>query len=486
MDGSDDEIGALRSKMDTVTMEMVRLFLERSDIAAKIGRKKMEIGMEITDESRESQLRQSVFDACKNSMQDRDMANPSMQSDVTSAKRSVTKFLNFLLDESIKIQTPAAARPATHLSMFAKAKEMEMAGRDIIHMEVGEPDFMPSSVVKDALAESYDTGRVRYGTPRGTLELLEGLAAYTSEKFASRGDKGGGMSPQNIMVTPGGRFAVYAAMSTLLNVGDEVIVIEPAWPAYRDCAMHIGAKIRAIKTTLEETWTPDISKIAQAINPSTKMIILNYPNNPTGRVLPPEMMDRVVDIASKHRLYVLSDEIYADYTSKPCKSISSYGYDRGIAVQSFSKSHAMTGMRIGYAMADTRVIGRMSALSALCLTSVSAPIQYAALKSLNTDTTKNAQTILERLKVLTHNIQQMGLDFVMPEGAMYLFARVPEDGASLAERMLEEYDTAVAPGVGFGQYHKYIRLSVAGADTDKLNKGTNRLKSMLIGESNIS
>ena len=470
--------------MDTVTMEMVKLFLERAEIAAKIGHKKMESGMEIADEARESQLRQSVFDAYKTNMQDHIASDMRGQSDATNIERSVTKFLNFLLDESIKIQTPVT-KPANHLSMFAKAKEMEMAGNEIIHMEVGEPDFMPSHTVRDALMKSYDTGRVRYGTPHGTPELLNALAKYTSKKFDSKGDSGGDITPQNIIVTPGGRFAVYAAMSTLLNAGDEVIIIEPAWPAYRDCAMHIGAKVRTIRTTLEESWTPDISTIAQSINPSTKMIILNYPNNPTGKVLQPEITDKIMDIASQHQLYVLSDEIYADYTTKPCKSISSYEYDRGIAVQSFSKSHAMTGMRIGYAMADTRIINRMSALSALCLTSVSAPIQYAAMQSLDTDTTKNASIISERLKVLVDNVQQIGLDFVIPEGAMYLFARIPEDGVSLAERMLKKYNTAVAPGVGFGQYHKYIRFSVAGADIDKINKGTNRLKSVLIGESNV-
>ena len=119
------------------------------------------------------------------------------------------------------------------------------------------------------------------------------------------------------MVCPGARFAVYLAITTLLNPGDEIIVIEPAWPAYKDCALNAGIKVRTIKTTLETKWEPSIDQINNAINENTKMIVLNYPNNPTGKILPEKLQDSIMQIAKEHDLYVLSDEIYEDYYCGP-------------------------------------------------------------------------------------------------------------------------------------------------------------------------
>ena len=118
---------------------------------------------------------------------------------------------------------------------------------------------------------------------------------------------------ENIMICPGARFAVYLAITTLLNPGDEIIVIEPAWPAYKDCALNAGIKVRTIKTTLETKWEPSVEQINNTINENTKMIVLNYPNNPTGKDSPKKLLDSIIQTAKKHDLYVLSDEIYSDY-----------------------------------------------------------------------------------------------------------------------------------------------------------------------------
>jgi len=472
---TEDELGELREEIGRVTVEMAKLFVRRAQISSDIGRTKKELGMRITDESREEQLRGAVLDACRKEF-------GGSAGDPAPQEAAVSRFLNFLLDESTTIQSQhrgdVKGRP-THLSVFQAAKRLEEEeGRQIIHMEVGEPDYMPPDSVATALSESYGRGHIRYEGPRGVPALLDALAEYGSKRF------GASIGPDNIAVTPGGRFAVFAAMSALLGPGDEVITVEPAWPAYRDCAAHVGARVRAVQASLEEAWMSSVQDIQDAVSPSTKMVILNYPNNPTGAVLRPDIMDGIMEIASDRGIYVLGDEIYSEYVrgDKPWRSVASYGYQNAIAVQSFSKSHAMTGLRIGYAMADGHVVDGIASLLSLCMTSVPAPVQRAALSAVGQDVSGNARTISERLDVIASEARKMGMEYAEPEGAMYLFARVGTDGARLAERLLSEHGVAVAPGSGFGEnYRDYIRISAAREDTNRLIEGMNRLKSMLGG-----
>ncbi|MBI5697915.1 MAG: aminotransferase class I/II-fold pyridoxal phosphate-dependent enzyme, partial [Thaumarchaeota archaeon] len=254
------DIDQLRNKIDDITLQMLRLLNERTSIAKQIGELKKTSGLSVFDEKREDQLRSKVSDLCKEIGLDDSIGK---------------KFLNFLLNESIKVQTDGKQN---HLTIFLKAKTLEQQGKKIIHMEVGEPDFMPPKIIKTALEESYDKGLVRYGPALGMPQLRTALAQYASKKFGSD------IKQENILVSPGGRFSVFLAISTLLNPGDEIIIIEPAWPAYRDCATNAGVKVRTIATTLENKWDPSISEIEQTINFNTNMIVLNYPNNPTGKV----------------------------------------------------------------------------------------------------------------------------------------------------------------------------------------------------------
>jgi aspartate aminotransferase len=363
-----------------------------------------------------------------------------------------TKFLNFLLNESVKVQS---TNKQTHLSIFLKAKSLEAQGKKIIHMEVGEPDFLPPKIVKEALGEVFDKGFLKYGQAKGMPIFREALAKYVSKKFNVN------IQHDNIIVSPGARFSIFTAITTLLNPGDEMIVIEPAWPAYKDCALNSGIKVRTINTTFEEKWEPSLEQIKNTINSNTKMIVLNYPNNPTGKILNEKLQDDIIEIAKENNLYVLSDEIYSQYAKTNWKSILSYNYDKSIVTQSFSKSHAMTGFRVGYGIADSKIIEKMAKLEALCLTNVSEPIQYVAMKALEADTSNNTNTVQTRLDVLAEKASAMGLDFVIPDGAMYLFARINQegfDGVKFANSALEK-GLAVAPGEGFGDYKNFIRLS---------------------------
>jgi aspartate aminotransferase len=285
---------------------------------------------------------------------------------------------------------------------------------------------------------------------------------------------------ENILVTPGARFAIYLAVSTLLDPGDEIIVIEPAWPAYRDCAVNAGIKVRTVSTTLDDNWEPSIEKIEKTINANTKMIVLNYPNNPTGKVLAPKIQDQIISLAEKNDLYVLSDEIYSEYAFSEWKSVLANRYKKSIITQSFSKSYAMTGFRIGYTVADPQVIEKMTKLQALCLTNVAGPIQYAALKALEEKTSGNVKSIKSKLNTLTAEAKKMDLEFAVPDGAMYLFAKVNKpdfDSVEFANKLLD-YGVAVAPGSGFGNYREFIRISAC-QNEKKLIEGMKILDEVL-------
>jgi aspartate aminotransferase len=452
------DINDLRNKMDEVTLKMIELLKTRTDIAREIGEVKKNIGKGVTDEAREDSLRGKVISLCNNIGLDETMA---------------TKFLNFLLNESVKVQS---ANKQTHLSIFLKAKSLEAQGKKIIHMEVGEPDFLPPKIVKDALEEVFDKGFLKYGQAKGMPVFREALAKYVSKKFNVN------IQQDNIIVSPGARFSIFTAITTLLNPGDEMIVIEPAWPAYKDCALNSGIKVRTINTTFEDKWEPSLEQIKNVINSNTKMIVLNYPNNPTGKILNEKLQDDIIAIAKENNLYVLSDEIYSQYAKTNWKSILSYNYDKSIVTQSFSKSHAMTGFRVGYGIADSKIIEKMAKLEALCLTNVSEPIQYVAMKALEADTSNNTNTVQNRLDVLAQKASEMGLDFITPDGAMYLFARINQegfDGVEFANSALEK-GLAVAPGEGFGDYKNFIRLSAC-QNEETLVEGMDILSNIMRG-----
>jgi len=451
-----------RKKIEEITLEMIKLLKTRTDIAKQIGDAKASLGMTVTDEEREDALRNQVTKLCK---------------EIDLDQSTALKFLNLLLNESVKVQSDSKQ---THLSVFLKAKALEEEGKKIIHLEVGEPDFKPPEEVKTALAEVYDKGYGKYGPAKGITELRKQIVVS-----AVSGD----VPVENIMICPGARFAVYLAITTLLNPGDEIIVIEPAWPAYKDCALNAGIKVRTIKTTLETKWEPSVEQINNVINENTKMIVLNYPNNPTGKILSEELLDSIMQTAKEHDLYVLSDEIYEDYYAGPGnvegespKEILTYRYEKSIITKSFSKSFAMTGFRIGYAIAEPSIIEKMSKLQALSLTNVSEPIQYVALqvtKSAFEAVQENGETIGIRLEILVESAKDIGLEFIEPDGAMYLFAKTKYknfDATKFSEKLLER-GVAIAPGEGFGDYKEFFRITAI--DETKLKEGMTILDTVL-------
>ncbi|MGH9878096.1 MAG: pyridoxal phosphate-dependent aminotransferase, partial [Nitrososphaerales archaeon] len=286
---------------------------------------------------------------------------------------------------------------------------------------------------------------------------------------------------EQIIVTVGGRFAVFLAISALVKPGDEIVVMEPYWPAYKECAELINAKVKVLRTTLEDKWTPNLKHLESMITDNTRMLVTNYPNNPTGKILDSKSVEKIVSIAKDHKLLLLSDEVYSDYSFTKFTSVLDYDYDESIIISSFSKGPAMTGFRVGYAVGNSDIIQKMTKLQAVALTSVAEPMQYGALSALeHNNVKKNAETMKKRLSLITSRLKKMPVSFAEPEGAMYVFPRVDINGFN-ADQFVEnalDQGLALTPGSGFGSYPNFLRIS-AGQPEDVIEQGMDILQRSL-------
>jgi len=436
-DKKEHQLEKLREDMRLVTADIIKLVQKRMSIAGEIGNIKNNLMMKIEDITVEQDIARYVND---------------LGTQVGLKTEFIGKLLNLLFLESIRIQKSkhSSKEPKIdHMVMFLKAKQLESEGKKIIHLEVGEPDYLPPVSVKNELSKTFEKKRVHYTQTTGVPILRKSIAKKRSVK------------EENVIVTPGARFAVFSAMVSTLSVGDEVIISEPAWPAYRDCANFIGVKVKAVKTKVNQNWDLDLSQLEQMITPNTKMIVLNSPNNPTGKIVRQHQIDAVLALADKNDIFVLSDEVYSMYSYVPYKSILEFEYNKSIMVSSFSKSHAMTGFRVGYAISDKGTIDQISKIQAIAITSVAEPMQYAAVAALNADVTKNKILMKKRLDFIGKQLENLPCEYINPDGGMYYFVRFNKnvDVNKTIFELLNE-GVAVAPGAGFGEaYSDFIRIS---------------------------
>lgn len=460
VDAKNEDLELLRKQVRNTTSEIIRSVHRRIELAKQIGDIKSRFGMDIKDEKVEQEIRSMVI---------------GLADEIGMNNEFALRLLNILLAESELVQEqkqqqqqPLTKAPKqTHLAIFMRAKQLEASGKKIIHMEVGEPDYPPPTIVERALAESFRLKQYHYTDTRGIQKLRNAIGRKE------------GVSEDNVIVTPGGRFAVFSAITSLLKAGQELIAIEPMWPAYKECADFIGAKTSILKTTLESKWTPDTKMLEEMISSSTKMIVLNYPNNPTGKILDNQTMRKIISIAKDNGVYLLSDEVYTDYAFKKFESVNEYNYEKSIVVGSFSKRHAMTGFRVGYAVANNDIISKMTKVQAVSITSVAEPMQQAALAAFGNDPSENVNIIKKRLEFMSAKLKGIRLRFLEPDGAMYIYPEIPtEEDIPLVERMLER-GVALAPGSGFGDtYKKFVRISACQVE-EMLEKGLDIMASVI-------
>jgi aspartate aminotransferase len=354
------------------------------------------------------------------------------------------------------------------LAVYSRAKELERQGRSIIHLELGEPDFHPAAPVVDAVRNAVAAGRDRYCPTRGIPALREAITEYL--KRTRRLD----VAVEQVLIAPGCKMALSLVMMALIEPGNEVLYPDPGFPIYPSFTRGLGATPVSFGLEEKNKFQPDIDEIARKITPRTTMIIFNSPNNPTGTVFSNSALEDLAKLAIEHDLWILSDEIYARILfAGEYKSIWSIPGmpERTVIIDGFSKSFAMTGWRLGYAVGPTRVIDAMDLLVLNTFTCTTEFTQIAAQEALRDSTNAVDAMVAEYRKRRDQFIAGLarisGFRCQAPDGAFYAWVNIEDTGLSaeeLQKLLLEEAGVAGIAGAAFGPGGKnYLRFSLVSA-----------------------
>lgn len=360
------------------------------------------------------------------------------------------------LNDLIKTVKPSGIR-----KFFDIANEMD----NVISLSIGEPDFQTPWHIRDEGIKSLEKGKTWYSPNRGFAELREEISKYYERRFGISYD-----AKSQTLVTVGGSEAIDLAFRTLVQQGDEVIIPEPSFVCYEPLAVMAGGVPVIINTKNEDNFRLKAEDLEAAITPKTKLLVLPFPNNPTGAIMEREDLEKIAEVVLKHDLLVLSDEIYSEltYGNKRHVSIASLDnmYERTIVINGFSKSYAMTGWRLGYALGPDPVIAQMTKLHQYGIMSAPTTAQYAAIEALRNgdrDVCKMRDEYDMRRRLVVDGFNDMGLSCFEPFGAFYVFPCIKSTGLSSEEfctRLIMDKHVAVVPGTAFGKCGEgFVRVS---------------------------
>lgn len=362
-----------------------------------------------------------------------------------------------LLSEKVKQIPPSGIR-----KFFDIVSEM----KDAISLGVGEPDFVTPWHIRDEAIYSLERGRTYYTSNAGLMELRTELSRYMERRVNLTYDPA-----KEILVTVGGSEAIDLCIRALVNPGDEVLVPEPSFVCYKPCAVLAGATAVPIVTKNEDKFKLTKQALLDAITPKTKLLVLPYPNNPTGGIMTNEDLEEIASVLREKNIFVLSDEIYGELTyGREHVSIASLPgmWERTIVVNGFSKSYAMTGWRLGWAAAPKEIMEQMMKIHQYAIMCAPTASQYAAVEAVkngDNDIARMREEYNYRRRVIVDGFNKMGLSCFEPEGAFYVFPSVQSTGLTsndFAEKLLMQEKIAVVPGTAFGDSGEgFIRCSYA-------------------------
>ena len=378
------------------------------------------------------------------------------------------------LSEAVEKLKPSGIR-----KFFDLVSEM----KDAISLGVGEPDFDTPWHIRDEGIFALERGKTFYTSNTGLKELRKGICSYLlrRQQLEYNPDK-------EILVTVGGSEAIDIGLRALINPGDEVIIPQPSYVSYEPCAILAGAKPVIINLKAENEFRLTADELKNAITPKTKVLILPFPNNPTGAIMERKDLEEIAGVIIEHDIYVMSDEIYAELTYKgEHLSIASLEgmKERTILINGFSKAYAMTGWRLGYVCAPERIIKQMTKIHQFAIMCAPTTSQYAAIEALKNgddDVKEMKQAYNQRRRFLVNAFKEIGLNCFEPFGAFYVFPCIKEfkmTSEEFATKFLEEEKVAVVPGNAFGESGEgYVRISYA-YSLDNLKTAIERLKKFI-------
>jgi aspartate aminotransferase len=372
----------------------------------------------------------------------------------------------------------------TAFEVSAKARALEATGRSIVYLQIGEPDFDTPANVREAAKAAIDAGMTHYPPYAGLPELRAAIAADTTDR------RGFAVEPSNVFVTVGGKGVMVYAIMALVNPGDEVIVPDPGYPIYDSITRFVGGTSIPIPIRMENDFRLDVDELASLITPRTKLIVINSPANPTGGVLTRSDIERIAELALRHDLVVLSDEIYSRilYDGAEHVSIASLPgmAERTILLDGFSKTYAMTGWRLGYAVVPDWLVKPYGQLIINTISGVTAFAQAGAIEALRGPQADVDAMVVEfkaRRDLIVDGLNAIpGFRCRLPQGAFYVFPDISGTGltgAELADRLLNEAGVCVLAGTAFGGVGTHhIRISYANS-RENLTEALRRINSFV-------
>ncbi|HYL08174.1 MAG TPA: pyridoxal phosphate-dependent aminotransferase [Candidatus Udaeobacter sp.] len=370
--------------------------------------------------------------------------------------------------------------------VLAKARRLEAEGKKIVHLEIGEPDFATPDNIVEAAVGAMQNGYTHYTPASGIFEAREAVAGFVSRMLKTEVD------PMEVVLVPGSKNVLLFTLLACIEPGDEVILPDPGYPAYHSQVNFIGAVPRLVTLREDKNFRMDLDELASLVTPKTRMLIINTPQNPTGGVLTAEDVDFVCDLAHKHDLLVVSDEIYSQlvYGFHHVSPLSRPGMrERTVLMDGLSKSYAMTGWRLGYAVAPRQLAAKLDTLMINSSSCAAAFTQIAAIEALTSPESEHA--VQRMVKVFQHRRDLVvkalneipGVRCAVPEGSFYVFPNIEGTGIGereLADRLLTEAGVAVLPGTAFGEAGKgFIRIAYTQSESE-LKVGMDRIREFIV------
>ena len=378
------------------------------------------------------------------------------------------------LSPAVKAVPPSGIR-----RFFDIAAEM----KGVISLGVGEPDFITPWHIRESCVHGLHKGYTSYTSNYGLLELREEIARTIYNNYQVTYDP-----RTEALVTVGVSEALDLAIRALLSPGDEVLIPEPCYVSYKACVMLAGGTPVPVQTTMEHEFRVTVEQLEKLVTPRTKILLIGYPNNPTGAIMPKKELLEIAQFAKKHDLIVISDEIYADLTyqgTHTCFASLPDMRDRTILLNGFSKAYAMTGWRIGYALSNPDFIGAMNKIHQYTMLCAPITAQLGAIEALRHGKEKMESMVAEyncRRQLMMGGLHQMGLKCFEPKGAFYIFPSIKETGLTslqFAEELLKAEKVAVVPGDAFGESGEgYIRCSYA-SSISNLSQALERIEKFI-------
>lgn len=369
------------------------------------------------------------------------------------------------------------------MAVMAKATQMKLSGVSVVDFGAGEPDCPTPENIKKAAVEALNKNFTKYTPTGGIRDLKQAIVERHAQDFGSK------YTPEECLVTVGGKHAIFEAIVSTINHGDEVILPVPYWVSFMDIANYAGGKVVLLETREDENFAVRADAVEKLITPKTRMVVVNSPNNPSGGVIPPEEMEKLLALAVRHKVLLMSDECYCHFLYDGRKPFSLGGSEERenlLIVGSLSKTYAMTGWRVGYALGSSKLLGNMLKLQSHSTSNPTSIAQKAGVEALRGPQDSVKTMLAEYQRRRDHIVA--GLREIpkvrcnMPEGAFYAYPNVGAylkkdgiaDATALAGILLDEAHVAIVPGPAFGT-EDHVRLSYA-TSQEQIDEGLRRMK----------